>query len=1746
MPADPSPATGFFDEARTALATYQAEPAAVDNWARLLKELRAASAVIATLPRAQPAAPIVIAARELIRAVSAAGVHDVTVEPEDLERAQAGSAKGWPGVLAAMLLTPAWQWCKAPALSTVPDWLGGDYTAWLFATPQGFTARGHADAYAAHVLRRLEELVQRVDRNPGATVARAALEAYVRHATGIPLYFHGNNLRRHAELRARLLARWLGRVADDGELPAAPRTGRRLRVGFVSRHFGSQTETYTTLPTFEQLDPERFEVILFAHHGNASPLENYCRSRVREFHLLPKDLGGQLALLRGAQLDVVVFGTNVTAVCHEVTWLALHRVAPLQVVNNSSCITSGFPAIDLYVSGTLTETAEAAGQFTERLGLLPGPAHAFNYEADRRAATGQWTRAALGLPEDATVFVSAANYFKIIPEMQHTWARLLAAVPGSYLLVHPFNPNWSSTYPIQRFCAEFDRVLAAHGVAPTRLVVSSVRFPSRSDVKELLRVGDIYLDTFPFGGVNSLIDPLEVGVPVVAWEGASFRSRMGAALLRSLGRPELIASDEAGYLAIAMALAADRDCRVRLGGLVRDQLGRMPVFLDPLAASEAFGALLETAFDELVAKGRAAFRRDRAPLLAPVPAETGATLMEGEKFFEQGNAEEAAACARSVLGAEPALPRARHLLGRTLLARGHAGRAAAYLLAAVQHVDRDADLWHDLARALQQNRQLPQALQAAEACLKIDPRHVAGWLLIAELAADAGHAAFFNEALSNLRGLAPADPRVAVLARRPISVRAQPGAAATAKHILLYTDDPEFGGVAQYNHNLLLALARNGYRVSCVQSRSDSPLVREQQAHGIRHHWLDYHTSRDFARTLDDASHAERIFRADRPDLVLFSDCCPLSNLAARQAAMTHGIPYVVVVGFVGAYLAKNFSNRLGALARQHAQARAVVAVSRENLQLLHGLFGTPAAQGEVIHYGRPPRFFASRDAGTRTRLRAELAIPDDAVVCFTAARLTAVKGFGYQLHAIQQLQRSPVAQKLYFVWAGDGDQRADLEKEIARSGLGERIKLLGHRWDVADWYDAADIFVLPSQLEGMPLAIMEAMAKGLPVIATAVSGIPEELGDTGKLLPNPLNDAEGVVRGLIATLEAWTKNPELRHAEGRRGRERAEKMFREETMITKTLGVIERALSGRPSQTVSTVTPASQAVEARALLAKGDFTRAFALAKTALAADPRAVDALAVIGEIAQLREESALAEKAFRQAHELAPRDVQISAGLGEALVGQGKLREAEAILNKVSTNSPTEARVWLALARLREAQGNHPAAVAVLEQAVRLHPGASGILLRLGHALKKSGRLLDAVTAHRRALGVDEPLPVVDPATRPVRVAFIVQYPQGWTSLKSVWAALAADANFIPLIIACPNKPPHQVEGGSDAIYAFLESQGVPFTRWNEFPLERNFADIVFFQLPYDVTRTPALSVPEIFKLVPRLAYVPYALEIGGGTENVNLLLNLPLHQYAWAVFARSARHKAAFAQRCASGAEHVIVTGHPKMDALRNLETVRDAELERFIAGRRMVLWNPHYDVRPNGTPFGAGYATFLRWWKFLPEEFARRPDLALVMRPHPLFFDTLVQRRVMTQAEIDGFLARCAAAGNIHIDRRPSYLPVFAASAAIMSDASSFILEYGATGRPLLYLHNPHGPGLNEDGEFVRDHCATAQDEAAIVRFLDDVAAGRDPRGDTRRAAYATFMQPAPEGVGQAIKRAIEERLAAEAKMLNPQEAMATA
>ncbi|WP_231510343.1 CmcI family methyltransferase [Fischerella sp. PCC 9605] len=378
------------------------------------------------------------------------------------------------------------------------------------------------------------------------------------------------------------------------------------------------------------------------------------------------------------------------------------------------------------------------------------------------------------------------------------------------------------------------------------------------------------------------------------------------------------------------------------------------------------------------------------------------------------------------------------------------------------------------------------------------------------------------------------------------------------KHILLSTEDPGVGGVAQYNNSLLSGLARLGYQVTSLQPQLfDDSLISHQKQLDIQYLWRNEDTLQNLPQILTQPG--------NKPELLICSNSNPFSNLAIKQIAIRLGIPYIVVEHLVEPHLAEQFGAYLDELLYQYKKANSVIAVSYDNLKLLHEKFKLPKDKGQVIYNGRPSEYFSPNNLSLRENLRQVFSIPSEAIVCFTAARIETRKGYQYQLEAIKQLMYSPVWSNLYFVWAGAGIFEPQLEKELQQAvdklGISDKIIFLGQRSDISDWLNVADIFVFPSMLEGMPLCVIEAMAKGLPVIASNVSGIPEELGETGKLLTDPKIDPQATVRELVAAIQELVINPDLRLSIGQGCKQRAEAIFREERMIQETVKVIEKAL---------------------------------------------------------------------------------------------------------------------------------------------------------------------------------------------------------------------------------------------------------------------------------------------------------------------------------------------------------------------------------------------------------------------------------------------------------------------------------------------------------------------------------------------------------------------------------------------------------
>ncbi len=203
-----------------------------------------------------------------------------------------------------------------------------------------------------------------------------------------------------------------------------------------------------------------------------------------------------------------------------------------------------------------------------------------------------------------------------------------------------------------------------------------------------------------------------------------------------------------------------------------------------------------------------------------------------------------------------------------------------------------------------------------------------------------------------------------------------------------------------------------------------------------------------------------------------------------------------------------------GLFRRSRRGAARVVAVSEENRKTLETIYGLPASNIEVVYNGVDLARFEGPVAGD---LRAELGLRSEQPVVLCVARLLSNKGHRDLVAAAPEiLRRHP---DVHFVFAGDGDQRTALEGQIVSLGLMGRFSLLGFRADVAALMRASDLFVLPSLAEGFALSLIEALAAGLPVVATQVGSAPEVIEDgvNGYLVPP--EDAPALARAVVRAL---------------------------------------------------------------------------------------------------------------------------------------------------------------------------------------------------------------------------------------------------------------------------------------------------------------------------------------------------------------------------------------------------------------------------------------------------------------------------------------------------------------------------------------------------------------------------------------------------------------------------------------------------
>ena len=358
--------------------------------------------------------------------------------------------------------------------------------------------------------------------------------------------------------------------------------------------------------------------------------------------------------------------------------------------------------------------------------------------------------------------------------------------------------------------------------------------------------------------------------------------------------------------------------------------------------------------------------------------------------------------------------------------------------------------------------------------------------------------------------------------------------------------------------NQMVYQQQRGHEVTALCP--DDEWTKEIKTRGIRviHVPFERHS---LPATLSAAVRTWSICRQKQFDLVHTHNSLP--GIAGRLAARAAGVPAVIHTCHAWPlhqprsplfFYAYRILETLAARA-----AHAVLFQNTDDMRSCVDLKVVPGNKATLIGNGIDLAQLLSKvGKNSRLRIRNESGISDTAFVWVKVARLELPKGHLFLLEALKHLVPR-LNREVVVLFVGIGEDEDRIKSEVERLGLQQTVRFTGYRHDIPDILAAADASVLTSFFEGVPRALMESMALGLPVVATDVPGtrMLVQPGKTGLLVE--YDHVEGLVYALIQVME----NPALAKRLGQAGQRLVQSAFDERLVVERILQVYDHVLNG-------------------------------------------------------------------------------------------------------------------------------------------------------------------------------------------------------------------------------------------------------------------------------------------------------------------------------------------------------------------------------------------------------------------------------------------------------------------------------------------------------------------------------------------------------------------------------------------------------
>jgi len=367
------------------------------------------------------------------------------------------------------------------------------------------------------------------------------------------------------------------------------------------------------------------------------------------------------------------------------------------------------------------------------------------------------------------------------------------------------------------------------------------------------------------------------------------------------------------------------------------------------------------------------------------------------------------------------------------------------------------------------------------------------------------------------------------------------------KRVLHVIDSLHLGGAQEVVLNLATCGDRESFRHEVATMHGHGVYWDRMRERGIPLHSLSPHKLLPWY-----AASLPALLRRSQFDLLH----CHLiaSNIFAKPVGALLGLPAIINHDHTNDDYRASQRVRLALDALSNRFATHLIAVSDSCRRFLIQREGVPPEKISLVQNAIDLRRF-SRSSGSRDGARSRLGLPHDAIVVAGVGRLNPQKNFSLFLRIARQVTSDHPG--VVFLLAGHGPEEDMLKSLAGELGIADRVVFAGYVADTRQVYLSADILLMPSLFEGLPMTLLEAMAMELPVVASALDGMVEVIdqANDGFLVPS------GSLEGFASTLSRLIRNPGLRAQVGSAASKKMEARFSASRMCAEVESIYRRIL---------------------------------------------------------------------------------------------------------------------------------------------------------------------------------------------------------------------------------------------------------------------------------------------------------------------------------------------------------------------------------------------------------------------------------------------------------------------------------------------------------------------------------------------------------------------------------------------------------